>query len=49
MIRMLIRSKKTRRTGHVAHKGDMRNVYKILIRRPKEKISFGRTTELNCI
>jgi hypothetical protein len=40
IIRM-IKSTRIKRTGHVAHMGEMRNAYKILVQELDEKISPG--------
>jgi hypothetical protein len=34
--------RKMRRVGHVAHMGEMRNAYKILVRKPERKRSLRR-------
>jgi hypothetical protein len=36
------KSKRMRRAGHVAHKGEMRNAYNILLRKLEEKRPLGR-------
>jgi hypothetical protein len=43
IIRM-IKSRRMRWAGHVAFMGEMRNEYKILVRRPKEIRPLGRPT-----
>jgi hypothetical protein len=41
IIRM-IKSRRVRWAGHVAHMGEKRNVYRILARNPKRKRPLGR-------
>jgi hypothetical protein len=41
IIRM-IKSRRIRWAGHVAPKGDKRNAYRILVRRPEGKMPLGR-------
>jgi len=36
------KSRRMRRIGHVAHMGQMRNVYKIVVRKPEGKRQFGK-------
>jgi hypothetical protein len=36
----MIKSRRMRWAGHVAHMGEMRNVHKILVRKPERKRSF---------
>jgi len=38
----MIKSRRTRRAGHIACMGQMRNVYKILVRKPKWNRTLGR-------
>ena len=38
----LIKSRKMRWAGHVAHMGERRGVYKVLVRKPEGKRPFGR-------
>jgi hypothetical protein len=38
----IIRVNKSRWTGHVARKGDMRGAYKAFVRRPERKRPLGR-------
>jgi hypothetical protein len=38
----VIKSRRIRWMGHVAHMGEMRNVYKILVRKPEGKRLLGR-------
>jgi hypothetical protein len=37
----VIKSRRMRWPGHVAHTGEMRNAYKILVRKPERKRPFG--------
>jgi hypothetical protein len=39
----VIKSRRRRWLGHVAHTGDMRNVYKLLVRKPEGKKPFRRS------
>jgi hypothetical protein len=39
----VIKSRRARWAGHVAHMGRMGNVYKLLVTKPKGKIMRGRT------
>jgi hypothetical protein len=38
----LIKLRRMRRVGHVAHMGEMRNAYRILVRKPEGKRPFRR-------
>jgi hypothetical protein len=38
----MIKSKRMSWTGHVAHMGEMRNLYKIFVRKPEGKGPLGR-------
>jgi hypothetical protein len=38
----VIKSRRMRWVGHIAHMGEMRNVYKILVRKPERKRPLGR-------
>jgi hypothetical protein len=38
----VIKSRRVRCSGHVARTGDMRNAYKILVRKPERKRPLGR-------
>jgi hypothetical protein len=39
---MVIKSRRMRLVGHVTHMGQIRNAYKILVRKPEEKRPLGR-------
>jgi len=39
-IIMISNSRRMRWAGHVSHTGEMRNAYKILVGKPKEKLSL---------
>jgi hypothetical protein len=38
-----VKSRQMRWAGHVAHMGEERKVYKVLVGKPKEKRALGRT------
>jgi hypothetical protein len=38
----VISSRGMGKAGHIGRMGEMRNAYRILVRRPEEKIQFGR-------
>jgi len=38
----IIKSRRMRWAGHIAHMEDMRNAYKILVRKPEGKRQLGR-------
>jgi hypothetical protein len=40
---MVIKSRRMRWTGYIAHIGQVRNLFKILIRKPKRKRPLGRS------
>jgi hypothetical protein len=40
----MIKSRRMSRAGHVVHMGEMRNAYKILVRKPEGKRPLGRPT-----
>jgi hypothetical protein len=42
VVVVMIQSKKMREAGQVTYVGEMRNAYKILVRKPELKRSFGK-------